>query len=211
MNLGLESDSANPNFAGAHNPDAALSVRFYSKPVQNHSASTEQGRPIFADIDYVQIFTPGNQLNIIDAPATESHKARFPRHWAHYQNTKGGDTGIGTPLNEWPMITAAQAEELKALKFFTVESVAHASDAQIENIGMCGGMAPHSFRARALAYLTAASDSAFPQKQAEEIEKLRIENTAHQAEMAELRKMVESLAANQKAKPGRKKSSETLA
>lgn len=204
----LASDAQNPEFAGAHNPDSRLSVRFYSRPVQNMVETQKQGRPIFEDRDYVQIFLPGDSLNCPDKPVTDEHIARFPLHWAHYKNTRGDSREIGTPLSQWPLLTASQVEELKAIKFYTVESIAGASDAQIANIGMCGGMNPMSFRSRAQAFLQAAQNSALPQQQAEEIEKLRQENRqkdeAHAAELADLRKTVEALAANQKGKPGRK-------
>lgn len=193
----LASDLNNPEFMGATNPDARLAVKFYSKPIQNMFLTEKEGRPIFEDKIYVEIFTPGDQLNIIDTPVREDHKIRFPLQWAHYQNSHGGDSReIGTPLAQWPLITASQAEELKALKFFTVEQVANASDQQIGNIGMIGGMAWHAFRTRAQAFLLAAKQTALPQDQAAEIEKLRQEqkekDERHAREMAELRSMIEA-------------------
>jgi hypothetical protein len=166
----LASDDANPQFMGAHNPDAALSVRFYKKPVQNNFQTEKMGRPIFEDLVYIQIFTPGDQLNIIDTPMREKHKQRFPNQWQHFQNNEGADTReMGTPLIAWPLLSAAQAEELKALKFFTVESIANASDAQLQNIGMVGGMATHKLREMAISYLNRAADGAVAGQQAAEL------------------------------------------
>lgn len=194
----LASDLNNPEFVGAANPDAALSARFYIKPVQNMYATTEQGRPIFEDRTYVEIFVPGNALSVIDTPAEPRHQQRFPLQWAHFQNAHGGDArAIGTPLTQWPLLTASQVEELKALKFFTVEQIANAGDQQIGNIGLAGGMSPLSFRARAQAYLDHANGTAAPEKQAAEIEKLKEEkkesDTRHAAEMAEMMKRLEAL------------------
>ncbi len=62
----MASDANNPNFVGATNPDAALSVRFYAKPIQQPFLSNKEGRPIFQDVDYIQIFTPGGQLKIVE-------------------------------------------------------------------------------------------------------------------------------------------------
>lgn len=212
----LASDDANPNFAGARDPDATLSVRFYNKAVQNNFKTGRESRPIFEDVVYVHIETPGNDKNIIDTPARDHHKERFPRQWAHYMNTHGTEmTEIGTPLEAWPLITAAQAEELKALKFRTVEHIANASDLNISAIGMIGGMAATSFRARAQAFLEAAKDTALAQIQAEELarmkEEQRVKDDAHAAELTALRmrqeemqKMIEELAANQKKTPGPK-------
>jgi hypothetical protein len=206
----LASDAQNPEFTGAHNPDATLSVRFYSRPVQNMYQTEQQGRPIFEDVIYVEIATPGNDKNIIDTPMREAHKMRFPVQWAHYHNTHAGDArDVGTPLASWPLISAAQAEELKALKFRTVEHIANASDLNLSNIGMAGGMDVFQLRLRAQAFLRAASDSAAPQQQAVEIEKLRAEqaekDAKHEREMQEMRDQIAALAANQKGKGGRPK------
>lgn len=174
MSTMLASDANNPNFAGATNPDAALAVRFYKRAIQDIFQTTKQGRPIFQDVDYIEIFTPGNQLNIIDTPVREHHKARFPVQWAHYQNQHGGDQReTGTPVNQWPFLSMSQAEELKAIKFFTVEMIANASDLQINSIGMIGGMAPNVLRERAKAYLNAAAGTATIESEATEKAQLK--------------------------------------
>jgi len=190
----LASDAQNTEFLGAYNPDSRLSVTFYNRPIQNHFKSSKEGRPIYEDMTFVKIFVPGDSTTVIDTVVDESHKARFPMQWAHFQNTHGADgLTIGTPITQWPAITAAQAEELKALKFATVEQVATASDAQIARIGMLAGMAPHAFRDRARAFLLAAKDSALPQAQAEELRKKDEQIADLRAQMAELTKTVEGL------------------
>ncbi len=157
----LATDDANSEFVGARNPDAALSVRFYSRAVQNNVATSEAGRPIFQDITYVEIMTPGNSLNIIDTPARDDHKRRFPIQWAAFNNANGGEQAtVGTPITSWPFLTKAQAEEMRAMKFLTVEMLANASDGQLQVIGMCGGMNPMVLRERAKAYLDAAKGAA---------------------------------------------------
>lgn len=174
MSAMLASDDINPNFAGARNPDSALHVRFYSRPIQNPFRTQKEGHPIFEDVDYVEIHTPGNQLNIIDTPVRPDHKVRFPLQWAHYQNTHGKDAKVvGTPVNQWPLLTAAQGETVKALGFVTVEQVAFASDEQIQKIGMHAGMAPYVFRDRAKRFLEAAAGEAASNKHAEEMDAMR--------------------------------------
>jgi hypothetical protein len=195
MSSMLASDENNPNFLGAQNPDSRLAVRFYSKPIQSPFKTEKEGRPIFEDVVYVEIHTPGNQLNIIDTPARDHHKARFPHQWAHYMNAHGGDSKqMGTPLTAWTLISASQAEMLKALKFYTVEQIAFASDDQIAQVGMHAGMAPLAFRERAKRYLEAASGEASINKAAEELKKRDQEiaemKAKHEAEMAELRALI---------------------
>lgn len=175
----MASDAANPNFLGAHNPDAALVVKFYSKAVHQPFASTTENRPIYQDVDYIQIFTPGNQLNIVDTPVRQEHKSRFPQQWALYQQGKGDGSTVGTPVNQWPFLSAAQAEEFRGVKFFTVEQLANASDAQLQSLGMIGGMNPMMVRERAKAFLGMAASTA---------------PAAHDAqEKAELKAQVEAL------------------
>jgi hypothetical protein len=204
----LASDANNPQFVGASNPDAALVVRFHKKAVQNMFESSARGRPIFNDVDYIEIFTPGNQLNIIDTPVREEHKRRFPQQWAHYQNAHSGDQReIGTPLGQWAFLTASQAEELKALKFFTVEALANASDGMLQPIGMIGGMNPMVLRQRALAYLHAAAGTAVQEHEAAKSAEL-------EQIIKDLQMQVAALSAGQpasEAKPKRKLSDEHLA
>lgn len=183
----LASDLNNPEFAGPINPDSKLAVQFYSRPVRNQFRSDQEGRPIFEDRDYVKIFVPGDSTSVIDTPAREEHKRRFPLQWAHYQNQGGGRAEVGTPITQWPQISQSQAEELKALKFYTVESVAFASDQQLQAIGMKAGVAVTALRDRARNFLELAKDSSVVQRQAEDNKKLR-------EQLAELQAQVEALA-----------------
>lgn len=153
----LASDDSNPNFLGAHNPDSRLSVQFYSKPVQNEFESEKEQRPIFASADFVRIITPGDKLNIIETFAREDHKKRFPMQWQAYKNRGDENTHLlGTPVTQWARITPAQALELNGLKFFTVEAIASASDAQLQGIGMIAGMSAYNFRDEAKRFLNVA-------------------------------------------------------
>ena len=182
----------NPEYNGARNPDDALWVRFYSQPRHNEFKSEQEQRPVFEDVTYIEIHTPGNNLNIIQTPARPEHQRRFPRQWAHFKNTNGdeGDKN-GTPLSAWPVLTPASVEMLKFLKFYTVEQIAFASDDQIQKIGMHAGMQPIQFRLRANNFLKLAKDSAINDKQAAEIEALKAKDAERDKEMAELRAMLE--------------------
>jgi len=179
----LASDLQNPEFSGATNPDSLLTVSFYSKPVHQPFESEKEGRPIFKDVDFVKIFTPGSSLNVIDSFAEEEHKRRFPLQWARYQNSKGsGDQIIGTPVNQWPMITPSRAEELRAMKFFTVEQIAGASDQQVQTLGMDA----NSLRIKAQNFLNAAAGAAASEKKDEELKKRDLEIEELKKQMAEL-------------------------
>lgn len=184
----MASDANNPNFVGAHNPDAALVVKFYSKAVHQPHPSAIEGRAIYKDVDYVQIFTPGNQLNIIDTPVRAEHKQRFRSQWAEYEAGRGSGMEMGTPLTQWPFLSAAQAEEFRALKFFTVEQLANASDLQLQSLGMVGGMQPMVIRDRAKAFLNLAAGNA-------PTEQLAQENAEMKAQLEAMQKQVQALLA----------------
>ena len=177
--------------------DARLAVQFYKKSVKQDIASAEAGRPIFKEFDFVRIMIPGDNLTEIDTYAQESHKQRFPRQWAHYQNQVANHEDIiGTPLDQWPQITRSQADELRGLKFHTVESIADCSDQQLQRIGMVAGMSPHNFRLKAKAFLNLANDSAEVAQREAEMQALREENAKITAETdAKLSKMQEQMEA----------------
>ena len=179
------------------NADSQLVVRFYKRPVEIKDETIAQGRPIFKEMDFITIMTPGDQLNIIDTIAEERHKRRFPLHWADYQNKTANQEGyIGTPLSEWPLLTMSQSEELKGLKFYTVEAVANCNDQQLQRIGMIAGMSPYAFRDKAKAFLEVASKSAEVSKREEELEQLKEENAKIKAETdAKLAAMQEQMTA----------------
>lgn len=171
----LASDVNNPQFQGAMDPDAVMIVRFYKRAVRNNFKSNTEGRPIFEDKIYCEYYPAGSTLLKMDVPAQEAHKARFAKQWAYYQTTQGGDSReLGTPLSQWAMLSPADVENLKGLKFNTMENVAAASDQALQVLGMgIAGMAPHVLRTRAQAYLAASQDTALPQKQAEDIEAMK--------------------------------------
>jgi len=177
--------------------DARLAVQFYKKSVKQEDASNEAGRPIFKEFDFVRIMIPGDNLTEIDTYAQESHKHRFPRQWAHYQNQVASHEDIiGTPLEQWPQITRSQADELRGLKFHTVESIADCSDQQLQRIGMVAGMSPYNFRLKAKAFLNLANDSAEVAQREAELQALREENAKITAETdAKLSKMQEQMEA----------------
>ena len=171
------------------NADSRLQVRFYKRPVKQEDASVEAGRPIYKEFDFVHICVAGDTLTEIDTFALESHKQRFPLHWAAYQNKLGADDQgyEGTPLTEWPLVSKSQAEELRAMKFHTVEAVANASDQQLQRIGMAAGMSPYAFRDKAKAFLNLATSTAESDKREQEINNLKEELAKKDEETAKIK------------------------
>lgn len=182
--------------------NSSLVVRFYERPVLQEYESDVEGRPIHKMRDFCEVVIPGVVPNKIDTFANEEHKRRWPDLWERYLRAKErGETEgyVGTLLSDWPLLNAAIALELKHYHFHTVEQIAAASDQQIEGIGMCAGMAPHSLRDKAKAYLAKAKDGAESTHMVTELAK-------RDQQIADLTEMVQRLAAGQEVKkPGRPK------
>ena len=187
----LASDEINPAFVGARDPDAALLVQFYVRAVQNPFQTTKEKRPIFEDVIYVKIDVPGVKDMQVDRPARSDDQRRFPKQYQHFVNVTQGDSReIGTPLSEWSALTRSQAEEFRALKFYTVESIANASDQNINAMGMMGGGSPYALREAARKFLSAAFAQSIPDELAkrdaqiamlqEQVAKLLPQNAAPQ-------------------------------
>lgn len=151
--------------------------------------SDKEGRPIFDLRDCVRIEIPGVVANVVDTIAGDHHKREHPNEWTQYLLEKESGNFSehqGTLLSSWPQLNAAQALEMKHYKFYTVEHVAGASDAQIMAIGMLAGMSPLSLRDKANAYLAAAATR-------KEDTSLRDELAKRDQDIAELRQMLEDM------------------
>lgn len=188
----LASDANNTQFAGASDPDAVLHVTFYVRAIQNNFESQKQQKPVYQDEVYVKISAPGNNLNVIDRPAEDRDKVRFPRQWAIFQNTQGqGEQIVGMPVAEWTFLSKSRAEELRARKFFTVEQIANASDLQVQAMGMDG----MTLRQKAQSFLSTAQNAAAAQAKAEEAEALKRQmaeqEERHKREIEELRALIQ--------------------
>lgn len=115
--------------------DDKLIVGFYKKSVLNSARSRDEGRPIYEGRDFVKIQHPGETLNIVDRPASDQDKQRFPRQWGQYER---GVTQIpdGVPLNQLfpdkPQIT----DMMRGYNIHTVEQLANLSAQAIGTVGM---------------------------------------------------------------------------
>lgn len=179
-----------------HGKDASLFVEFYMRAVKHNAESERQGRPIFVEKEYVKILAPGDRNSEVDRPAKEEDKLRFPQQYANFKN-KNETPVVGTPLEQWPRLSVAQVAELKAMKVFTVEMIANASDSQIQKLGM-GAL---ELRREAQAYLAAAKDSAVPQHLAAELERANADNARLQQQLSEMAEQIRAL--QEKRGPGR--------
>lgn len=109
--------------------DEQLLVKFEIKAKLDSDATAKEGRPIYRDMEYINIRAPGSSDNVI-RPATQRDKDRFPRHYSAFQNRVNDEEYVeGTLLSEWPVCNRSQVEELAFFGVKTVEQLANTSDA----------------------------------------------------------------------------------
>lgn len=150
-------------FAG----DKGVFAKFYIHPRLNEDKSAKEGRPIYEEKEYVEIFTPGSQFNIIRRPASDMDKARFRGAYRAFKEM-GSEAVDGTPLSEMSWLGRSQIEELFHSRIRTVEQLAEVNDSAC---GQVPGL--YSLREKAKAYLEKAvqnKDVTALQRRNEELE-----------------------------------------
>lgn len=115
--------------------DDKLIVGFYKKSVLNAARSREKGCPQYDGRDFVKIQHPGETLNIVDRPAHDGDRQRWPQKWAHYQ---AGVTQIpdGVPLNQLFPDKPQVVDMMRGYNIHTVEQLSNLSASAISTVGM---------------------------------------------------------------------------
>lgn len=161
-----------------HLADKLLIVKFYHDAKENKFKSHEAGRPVFDDIEMLEINFPADRAKSLQVPAHAEWKRfgttrvtyaeRFKEHYARFKLNEG-PVVEGTPLSEAPFLSMAQKASLKALQVYTIEQLASLTGQALKNIG-AGGLA---IQQQAEAYLSTASGTADAVKMRIEIEELK--------------------------------------
>jgi len=123
----------NEQSGGRFAVDHKLHVKFYMQSVFNLEKSEQANRPIYEDVEYVEIMMPGDKQNMIQRPAASMRDdRRFPKHYEQFkQGVK--EQLVGTPLRLAPFISPALADQLAWFKIFTIESLRDLSDTATQN------------------------------------------------------------------------------
>lgn len=110
--------------------DDALLVRFFMDLMQDQAASKKEGRPIYKEVEWIDIRIPGNKDNVVVRPVREADKSRFPRHYEMFKRRVEGSREelVGTPLTLWPVVTVTQVKEFEYFNIRTVEQLAAIPD-----------------------------------------------------------------------------------
>lgn len=127
--------------------------RFYMGLEADVIASEKARRPIFVDVEMIEIKFAGNTKTEFHAPANDrcdrplrnpENNDRYYVRWKDhpdfakaYEAFKAGQGGAvqGTPLSELPFLTEARRAELRAINIHTAEQLASLTGAQIGKYG----------------------------------------------------------------------------
>lgn len=208
----LASDLDNPGFTGAQNPNDLLHVEFYDHAALDTWKTNETGIKSYKDsCPYIRIAIPGNKDLTVERPADGRDVRKYPRQWLYFQMQTGkianAENVPGWQIDQWDELGAEQIRQLKFLRFYTVEQIAGANDAQIQGIGM-GGQGLREKAKRALAERNGSMVNEEVKARDEKIEALAAQN----ADLAEkLNKLMEMMGQAEPAKRGRKPKQEVEA
>lgn len=115
------------------NKDPVVVPFFYITTVPNPAKTKEAGRPIFDEMEMVEVrlagernfapHFPAHSMWIRDEGEEITYAMRWPDEYAQFKRGDG-QVASGTPLDELTFLTKARVSELKALKIYTVEALA---------------------------------------------------------------------------------------
>src|SRR5882672_146746 len=146
--------------------DEKLAIRFFRKAKQDSESSIRENRPVFMEIDYIQIVVPGDRTSTIVRPVTDSDIGRFGKQYEHWKKTNQEEMLNGTPLDAWGILNLAQIEEFRYIGVRTIEHMANLRDDICQKI-----MGATQLKQKATAFLEMAKADAPLKKVQEELDK----------------------------------------
>lgn len=157
----------------------SLTVPFFKTiAVQDENASKREGRPIFNQVEVVEVRIAGDRNYTPTFPANamwmriDGQEVTYAERWPDaYERFTAGKEQIaeGTPLSELPFLTEAKRAELRALKVYTGEALASLDGKNLKALGDTG----REMKNQATAYLERAGGTAGTVALAAEVEALK--------------------------------------
>lgn len=127
--------------------DSNLFARFYIHPQLQQEQSKEEGRPVYKEVEYVEIFIKGQKNSTFSRAVTDEDKADYPIAWKAFKENNP-DLTEGTPIKFLAGVGPGVVLELNGVGVRTIEDMAELTDAGLDNIR--GG---RMLQQRAKAYL----------------------------------------------------------
>ena len=172
----------------APNPNDTAKPLFYVKAVQNMFETEKQGRAIYLDVEWVDILIPGDTKTKVSRKVTEEDKHRWPHFYQAFISKREAPV-VGTPIDQWPILSPAKVDELKSLNIKSIEDMAKLPDQYLEVLGMGG----RELKIKAAAYLESAAGTADVQALRAELDRAKQENTNLKDQIKDLATRLQSL------------------
>lgn len=159
--------------------DQSMVVPFFkTDAIYQEAASKAEGRPIYKDVELVEIRIAGERNYAPTFPAHEvwkhingepvTYAERFPKEYALFAAGRE-QIADGTPLSELPFLTEGERATLRRLKVYTAEALASVEGSNLKNLGPKA----REFKTQAEAYLNRASGASQSVALAAEVETLK--------------------------------------
>jgi hypothetical protein len=178
-------------------PDDSVVAVFKDFAVKNEGKSAQAGRPIFDDMEIVELRFAGSK-NWGAYPATSfshwgvdaetgeqvkvSYAERFRRQYQQFK-MHSTQTKSGTPLTYATFLTEARRSELRAQNIYTVEALASIDGQPLKNLGPGG----REMKNAAMEYIEETQKGAVNTQMAAELEALRARNQVMEEDLAVLK------------------------
>ena len=179
---------------GNRQGDKKLAVRFFIKPRQDPVLTEKEGRPIFKEIEYIQVITPGDRNQVVIRPVAPLDHVRFGQQYDHWKKTQNNDLIIGTPLEAWNMLSLAQIEEYR---YFGVRTIEHMAELRDDVASKITGAI--TLKQKAAAFLALMKEEAPMKKVQAELDKRDNEIETLKVAIAEQAKQLKKLMAKKAA------------
>lgn len=110
-------------------------VAFYPKAVLDMQQTRLEGRPVYEKQEYITVQMPGEILQIIDKPATDLDRSRWPQQYAAYKNSSNY-VPEGTPVDLLFPTSPEIVATLKSHGIHVIEDLVSLTPNGIQQIGL---------------------------------------------------------------------------
>ena len=173
--------------------------RFFYETIEDKVATKAAGKPVYRQIERVEVYQPGDRLNTPVIPVTNVERGRWPRHYEAFVKEQEMPECEGTPLEMWSFSNPALVKTLKHVECHSVDQLAAIPDTILQDLGP--GMV--QLRKRARDHVELRDGDATMVSLKERVGELEEKLNVILEKNGELQEENEMLAKNQKKKPGR--------
>jgi len=167
-------------------PDDTIVALFRNHAMKNEAKTLTEGRPIYDDMEVVEIRFPGSRsMSVFPATAFShwqndpqtgeqtpiTYAERFSRQYQQFKS-QHAQTKSGTPTAHAQFLTEARRAELRALNIYTVEQLAAVEGPELKNLGGGG----RDLKNKAVEYIAESKAAAPAAAMAAELDALRARN-----------------------------------